>query len=109
MTPGDRVLRIEGLSFRIVSAPDVRARDIASHALTIRREDDGSVMTIDAATFLGDASAGDGPPRSSRPYRLRELIERLIELDFDDQWVETIVRQVKAHRLLEIATDGGAT
>jgi hypothetical protein len=94
----DRVVTIAGVSFRLAMDPGIREGDLAGDTLTAIRIHDGEGRVWHARDLITSgatsASGGDG-------LRLRELVELVIQLGFDDAWIQEIIAFVGRHGLLE--------
>ncbi len=95
-------LTLHGVAYDLVADGDVRATDLATHALTVRRRSDGEVLTVFASEMQASSTR---PKRLSEPrrrWRLRELAERMARLPDDPDWTDQTMRFVTLNGLLEV-------
>jgi hypothetical protein len=94
----DRAVTIAGVSFRLAMDPGIRDGDLAADTLTAVRIHDGERRVWHARELT---TSGAMPPSGEEGFRLRELVESVIQLGFDDAWIQEIIAFVGRHGLLE--------
>ena len=97
----DRAFSIGEERYRLCVRDGVRMKDLEDCSLTLVRERDGAEIVMAAAEFQGPRAARSRMPESEPKIPLRELIETLLTLEFDEQWFANIGQFVRDHRLLE--------
>ncbi|HYC77211.1 MAG TPA: hypothetical protein VEI02_06235 [Planctomycetota bacterium] len=101
--PRGRAFRYEGEAFRLDLAPEARRRDLERRTATVVRLRDGERLVIDARDFNLPPLDGLEPP--AQRFEPRPLVERMLELGFDETWCDEILRWVRRHRLFEERAD----
>ena len=99
---GPLTLTLHGVSYELVADEDVRATDLATHALTVRRRADGEVLTVFASEMQASSTRPRRLPEPRRRWKLRELAERMARLPDDPDWTDQAMRFVTINGLLEV-------
>ena len=104
--PTQRPFEFQGIRYRLVIEPDVRARDLRDGCVTLIRESDGEAVRVMAEDLNLPALPDTRRAPDELCYDLRSLLEQILRLGFDDEWVAHIGRMVRCHRLLRVPSEG---
>ena len=91
----------EGMRWRLCWRKDVPRSDVVNGCVTLTRESDDEEVVIRASDFVRPVDPRSRLPEHSKRVHFRDLIERMLELGFDDRWCGIIGRFVRDQRLLE--------
>jgi len=96
----DRIFRsfvLGGRRMHLVEDAEVRAEDLRTGSATVHLEDEGCDQVVLVDQFRMSVPAGHPVIPDEDKYELRPLIEKVLDLGFDDDWITEITESARRH------------